>query len=594
MRRFSRPRRRAAVLIVPVTMLLAIAGLTGGSRAATTPVSVFPISGSQVAPPHAQIAFRGLSASQLGPITVTGSRSGKHAGRVLPDSDGKGGSFVPAKAFTPGEVVTVATELNIVGGRNGSFHFTVATPAGRLPDSPFAPSARVGGDVLRFRSRPDLAPAALRVTKRASHTAPGYIFLSPWFGPLQNGPMVVDSGGGLIWFKALPKYNLASDVSVQSLNGQRVLTWWQGYFGAGVGSGVDVINDTAYHQIGVVRAGNGLTADLHDFVITPQGTALVTSEYPVYWNASSIHKSKHAILFDSVVQEIDIKTGLVLFQWDSLDHVPLSSSYAGFPATAGHAFDYFHLNSVQQDRDGSLIISSRSTSAVYKVDHSSGRVIWTLGGKYSSFKLGGGASMAFQHDVIVRANNDGELSAFDNGAGLTNAHRQSRALWLRLDTTHMSATWIGELEHSPSLLAQYAGSVQELPNGDSFIGWGEQNYISEYNSRSQLVFDARFVDVNASYRAYRFSWTGTPQTLPAVAASNSGRRTTVYASWNGATGVASWRVLSGSSATSLRSVATARRSGFETSITISSASYVQVQALDSSGHVLGTSAAVRS
>ena len=55
-------------------------------------------------------------------------------------------------------------------------------------------------------------------------------------------------------------------------------------------------------------------------------------------------------MLDSVVQEIDIKTGLVLYQWDSLDHVPLADSYEAMPATAGGPFDYFHINSVQQQR----------------------------------------------------------------------------------------------------------------------------------------------------------------------------------------------------------------------------------------------------
>src|SRR5262249_23648134 len=157
---------------------------------------------------------------------------------------------------------------------------------------------------------------------------------------------------------------MASNVQVQSLDGHPVLTWWQGYFGAGFGSGEDVINDTAYRQSAVVRAGNGLSADLHEFRLTPQGTALVAAEEPVRWDASKINQSKNAIVYDGVVQEIDIRTGLVLFQWDSLDHVRLSDSYTKFH---GRPYDFFHLNEIEQDSDGSLIVGGRSTSAVYKV-----------------------------------------------------------------------------------------------------------------------------------------------------------------------------------------------------------------------------------
>ena len=571
-------------------------GLIGGtssSTAASSAVSVFPISGSRVAPPHAQISFRGIAPSQIGVVTVTGSRSQAHAGRLKPHSDGRGGSFVPTKAFTPGETVTVTTGLNIVGGKHGTFHFTVASPAGRLPNRPFAPSERVHGDVLQFHSRHDLSPVAVKVTRRDKHIALGYIFLGPEYGPVQSGPMIVDSGGGLVWFKPVPRYDLASDFRVQTYEGKPVLTWWQGYFGAGVGSGVDVINDTAYRQIAVVRAGNGLSADLHEFKLTRQGTALIAAVYPVHWDASSIHRSKHAIVFDCVIQEIDVKTGLVEYQWDSLDHIPLSASYTTFPPKSGAPFDYFHLNSIDQDGDGNLVISARSTSAVYKIDHSTGKVIWTLGGRYSSFKLGAGAATAFQHDVRVRSTNDTRFTAFDNGAGLYNAHSQSRGVILGVDVKHQTVRKLGEFDHSPHLLASFEGNVQSLPGGDSFIGWGQQPYFSEFNFRGQMLFDGHFADTNASYRAYRFRWVGLPQTAPALAASGTGGESRLYVSWNGATQVAHWRVLAGAAPTSLAPVAVASRSGFETAINVAGAHYFAVQGLDGQGHVLGQSATVR-
>jgi hypothetical protein len=582
----------AALIAVLVALLMLAAEPAGGSPTAGPAVSVFPIAGSRLGPPGTQIAFRGVPSNQLGKITVSGSRSGNHTGKVLPDSDGRGGSFVPDKPFTPGERVTVSTGVNIVGGQNGVFHFTVATPAARLPNVGYPTAPRTRGDVLRFRSRPDLTPVAVDVTKRPSHTAHGYVFTAPWRGPLQSGPMVLDSNGGLIWFNPLPGRDIASDVQVQTLNGKPVLTWWQGHFGEDFGSGEDVIDDTAYHQIEAVKAGNGLSADLHEFEITPQGTALIAIEYPVVWDASQIHQSKHAVVFDAVVQEIDVKTGLVLFQWDSLDHVPLADSYTKF--RKGRPYDFFHLNGIEQDDDGNLLISGRSVSALYKVNHSTGAVMWQLGGKRSSFKFGANASFAFAHDPRVRAKHDAAFSIFDNGAGLYNVHKQSRALWLNLNFKTMTATHAREIDHSPSLLAEYAGSVQQLYNGDTFVGWGQRPYFSEYNSKGQLLFDAHFVGRNESYRTYRFRWNGYPTTRPAVAAFSSGRTTTVYVSWNGATGVRRWRILAGTSSSSLKTATTARRTTFETAIKISRQSHVEVQALDGSGRVLGTSAVTAS
>ncbi len=590
---YARPRRVAAISILALAAL-AIVLLSGGSptrsAAATRAVYVYPIAGSQLAPPHSQITFRNVSVSRLGPISVTGSKSGSHSGRVEADSDGRGGSFIPSKGFTPGETVTVRTHLNIYNGHKGTYRFKVATPAGGIPDSPFGPAARVRGDVWNFHSRPDLHPASVRVVHGSSHTDHGYIFVAPEFGPLQKGPEILDSQGHLIWFKSAPGDWMATVVRVQKLYGKNVLTWWQGRFGAGVGAGEDVINDDHYHQIAAVRAGNGLYADLHAFVITPQNTALMAIEEPVRYNASSVGQPTNQVVFNSVVQEIDIKTGLVLFQWDALDHIPLRASYTKFHG-ANHPYDYFHLNSVFRDRDGNIVLSGRSVSSVYKVALSNGHIMWTLGGKHSSFKMEPGASPAFQHDAVPRYHN--VVSVFDNGAGLFNVHSQSRALWVKMNFHNHTASEEKEIFHAPPVLSTYEGTVQQLPGGHTFVGWGHQPYFSEYNGSRQDIFDARFVDNNASFSAYRFRWNGYPQTKPAVAASNSHGRTWVYASWNGATGVHRWRVLAGASSHRLHRVATVRRTNFETAIRISSASYVAVQALTGKNRVLARSSTIR-
>ncbi len=582
--------------LVPVAVLVAgCVGLCLDLFAGSAPVvvSVFPSPGDRVASPQTQIAFRGLPIGQLGKIVVTGSRSGRHAGRVLADSDGRGGSFLPAKPFLPGEAVTVRTALRIDGARNGTFRFTVADPAGAIPLEGLGPAPRVAGDVLTFRSRPDLVPAAVEITKPSADTAQGDIFITPQQGPVQNGPMILAPDGSLVWFDPLPNGDMAADLHVQRYRGKTVLTWWQGYSGAGLGIGEDVIESSSYRQVAVVHAANGLSADLHEFELTPRGTALITAYYPVYWNASSVHGPVRAIVLDSVVQEIDVKTGLLLFQWDSLDHVALGESYEPVPTTPGHPYDYFHVNSVQQERGGDLVISGRNTWAAYEVSPRTGKVIWTLGGKRSSFKLGQGASFAFQHDVLVHRREGGTVTVFDDGAGPPAVHEQSRGLTLKLDPKRKLATVVKQERHSPPLLANFEGGVQLLRGGDLFVGWGQQPYFSEFNSRGQLVFDGRFVDYNSSYRAYRFRWTATPSTLPAIAASSSGQGTSVYVSWNGATTVSSWRLLGGPTPGSLRPVATTLKAGFETQLSAPAAAYVAVQALDARGRVLATSRTVR-
>ncbi|HEV3387558.1 MAG TPA: arylsulfotransferase family protein [Solirubrobacteraceae bacterium] len=589
-------RSSSAIAFVAALVGLGVAGCGSAQITRTAPpmVSVFPIPGDRVASPQTQIAFRGLPIRQVRKLVVTGSRTGVHAGRLESDSDHDGGSFLPAKPFDPGEVVTVSTGLHILGASAGTFHFTVAAPSGSIPATPLPPAGRVPGDELTFQSRPDLTPASVEITQEDPAPGPDGddIFITPQQGPTQNGAMILDKQGTLVWFQPVPQGDMAADLQVQTYEGQHVLTWWQGYSGAGVGAGEDVIENSAYRQIAVVHAANGLFADLHEFRLTPHGTALITAYYPVFWNATDVHMSPRQVVLDSVVQEIDVKTGLLLFQWDSLDHVPLSDAYEPAVTSAGAPFDYFHINSVQLQPDGNLLISARNTWAAYEVDHRTGQVVWTLGGKNSSYKLGSGAEFAFQHDVRLHTDTDPTVTLFDDGAGPPKVHSESRGMVVRLDDKNMTATLVDQQVHSPALAASFEGNVQELPGGDDFLGWGQQPYFSEYNDHGQVVFDGRFVGNNSSYRAYRFPWIGTPTTLPSVTTTTSGATTNVYVSWNGATKVASWRVLAGASGDALQAVATAAKQGFETQVTIAAQPYVEVQALDSAGRVLATSSIV--
>jgi hypothetical protein len=289
---------------------------------------------------------------------------------------------------------------------------------------------------------------------------------------------------------------------------------------------------------------------------------------------------------DSLIQEIDVRTGLVRYEWTSLDHVGLNESYER-PGTSSTSwpFDYFHINSVNLDDDGSLLISSRNTWTVYDLDLGSGRVIWRLGGKLSSFRQGAQTRTAWQHDPSELP--DGAISIFDNGASPA-VRKESRVLVLSVDPVHRVATVVAQITHGPPVLAESQGSVQPLADGNLFVGWGQVPDLSEYGPQGQLLFDAHLPANAESYRAYRFAWQGTPAHRPAFAV--NGR--TVYASWNGAGAVASWEVLAGGAAGSLQPVASAARSGFETAIALPAGAtgpIVEVEALGAGGEVLGVS-----
>jgi hypothetical protein len=247
---------------------------------------------------------------------------------------------------------------------------------------------------------------------------------------------------------------------------------------------------------------------------------------------------------------------------------------------------------VEPDHHGNLIISSRNTWTVYKVSGRDGHVIWTLGGKHSTFRLSPQARFAFQHDVRVRAAGDQVLTLFDNGAGPPDIDTQSRGLTLRLDMKRKVAALLGVDQHSPPLLAHFEGNVQDLPGGGQFMGWGQRPYFTLF-AGGRVLIDGHFVDENPSYRAFLEPWNATPSDPPAIAATRSPQGMTVYVSWNGATDVSRWRVLTGSRPGALTATAPVRRTGFETSISLPAAPYVAVQALNAAGHMLGTSRTIR-
>ncbi|MEJ7842031.1 MAG: arylsulfotransferase family protein [Rubrobacter sp.] len=458
-----------------------------------------------------------------------------------------------------------------------------------------ASPARVG-QTWAFRSRPDLTPPPVEVTTPARGTAQGYVLAAAKNGPgeeypAQDGPMILDNEGRPVWFRPVPSEEQdAMDFRVQRYRGEPVLTWWEGVHG-GFGRGEYLIFDESYREVARFGAGNGYEGDHHEFLITDRDTALVLIYHKVPMDLSAVGGPKEGEALDGIAQEIDIETGEVLFEWHSLEHVGLDESLYEPPPDLENAFDYFHINSIEEDGDGHLLVSARRTSTVYKIDRKTGEIIWRLGGEKSNFEMGEGARFAYQHDA--RRQPDGTISIFDNrGAGMD---QQSRGIVLELDEDAMKATLAREYTHPDAPFATYQGNVQVLGNGNVFVGWGSAPYLSEYDGDGRLLFDARFPSDVESYRAFRHPWKGLPKDRPAVAVESGPEgRATLYASWNGATEVAVWEVLAGPGPDGLEAVGSAPRKGFETTIALRTEEpYVAARARDRSGRVLGTSEAVR-
>jgi hypothetical protein len=577
------------VLAGLAAMALFVAPAEGASA-----VIISPLNGTPDASPQTQISFLGAPIGEISHVSVVGSRSGGHTGKLKAYASSPGASFLPSRPFTQGERVTASALV----GRSGhtehvSTTFTVARLSGYRAAAGTPLRLSKAGLVQSFVSAPSLQPPSVQVTVNSPQASPGDVFLTPSHGYGQPGAMILNSAGGLVWFHPAPSGEIDADLQVQSLYGQPVLVWWQGKVppSLGVGFGEDQIYSTSYKPLGTVTAGNGYQADLHEMQITPQGSAYVTAYTLVDADLSSAGGARDGVLQDAVLQEVDVKTGLVMYEWHAYGHVALSDSYSDPPSTAAQPWDFFHLNSISLDPwgDGNFIISARNTWAAYEINRASGAVLWRLGGKHSSFKMGPGTGTAYQHDVRWQANDT--LTVFDDGA-TPKVHSESRAITERINWKRREVELVGRDVHTPALLAGSQGNDQVLPNGNSFVGWGEAPYVTELSPSGAVLFDAHLPYPGDSYRAYRFPWSATPATPPALAVkSSAATAATVYASWNGATGVSNWVVLAGASSTSLAPIATVASSGFETAVPVSSAgAYFAVQALGSSGQLLGTSA----
>jgi hypothetical protein len=451
---------------------------------------------------------------------------------------------------------------------------------------------RSGGAAVktRFATQPKWQVPPVRVDHAPDGVAPGYVLAAPFTlgsppGAPVSGPVILDNAGEPVWYLPLPRLE-AHNLRVQTYHGRPVLTWYEGLFGGSYG-GSCVIYDFAYNELKRVRGGHGLSCDLHEFLLTPKGTALMAIA------AAVPQPGGGPPIVEGVVQEREVDSGKVLFEWHSLDHVPVAESYRSDVTPAGN-IDYFHLNSIDLDTDGNYLVSARHTSTVYKLDRRSGGIIWRLGGKESDFTLGDGASFAFQHDA--RRQKDGTITLFDNGAtgpGAEQVESASRPIRLRVDATHRTVSLVREYVPEQARSSDAMGNLQVLPDGGVFVGWGTAGGWTEFAPDGSVRYDASFADGRASYRVYRFPWRGVPDSVPTIVLERVAGGLTAHVSWNGSTQVASWRLLGGKAPRALTRLAQVRRSGFETSLSVpSTPAHVAVAALDAHGKELARTATI--
>jgi Arylsulfotransferase (ASST) len=465
---------------------------------------------------------------------------------------------------------------------------------------------------LSYVSAPTLHPPKLSTLSSAAgrKLAPGYFMIAN-FKDIglsakidgQGGPLILDNQLRPVWFQPVPTSDYALNLRTQTFAGKPALSWWQGVLNneGVVSSGEDVVVNQQYKTVARLKGADGWVLTPHEFLISGDNAWVTANEFVSGVNLTQFGGPANGVIIDSAVQEYSLKTGKLEYSWAAYGggHIPLSEAATTGGATIAtspaNAWDPYHINSINLVGNGEFLVSMRNTWGGYLVNASTSQIIWTLGTRAnSSFSFGSGASFEWQHDMELHSGN--QVSLFDDaccalgGSQFTKPFGSSRGLVLSLNTTAHTAAVVHQYVHSPALQTSTQGNTQVLPDGDAVVGWGAEPYLTEYTSSGKVLLDATMPGPDISYRAYVESWVGTPSYPPSGAGRETSGHTTIYASWNGATKVAKWRVLGGPSARQLKAVATVARGGFETPVKLAhNYRQYQVDALDSHGHVLGRS-----
>ncbi|MCX4092696.1 arylsulfotransferase family protein [Nocardia sp. alder85J] len=373
---------------------------------------------------------------------------------------------------------------------------------------PLLPSSPIGALTYTVRvNKPEGGPGYIYYTTGLSAAAvvPGLSRILSDVPVARPANVVLDKSGRELWRYDPPAGQDVSNFRAQTYQGERVLTWWQGTSQSGHGAGVDYIADEHGHVIRTLTPGDGLDADVHEFRLTPDGRALITSYRRQTADLTAIGGPANGTMLDAIASVVDVATGRVLFRWSAAEHVPLADTTEPDTLSGGGDYDPYHMNSISLDPRGNLLISLRNTSAVYDVDIRSGAIDWQLGGKHSTLDLGPGIEFAYQHDAEF-ADAD-TVRLFDNNSSGSHTLGHSSVEWIRVDPREHRATLVRNQPHPDGLVAFAMGDAQGLDNGDTFVGWGMAPHISEFSPAGDLVYDAALP--MGTYRAYLEDWVPT-------------------------------------------------------------------------------------
>ncbi|KAI4707633.1 hypothetical protein J4E89_007738 [Alternaria sp. Ai002NY15] len=454
-----------------------------------------------------------------------------------------------------------------------------------------------------YRSNEDVKPPQMQINRNGTALMSGHVFLGinglPTSG--QNWPAIFefsdDRMGSLVW---TGNYSEPFDFKTQTYKGEPVLTLWSGELLNGYGRGSYHILNQSYDEIAhfqVSRFGDEM-GDIHEFLITADDTAIVLIYHGIPWDLTASGGVESGWLFENTFQEINIETGNIVFEWNASTHVGINESYNSLPSDVGQSeeapWDYFHINSVEKDKNGDYLVSARVMDCIYKISGQDGSIIWRLQGRQSDFDVDPAVTFAFQHDARWVDEDQTRMTLFDNGPTETIGY--SRGLLLDVNQDEKTVKLITEFTNLGKTFGTFEGSLQAIdPSNETtnfMLGFGSQPYFTELDHEGNVLLDVQFGKSNVvnAYRAYRQQWEGRPSTKPDVHWDQDGNA--AFFSWNGATEVESWVVCTANASDSRTwtNVTVARRTGFETTINLQDVElegFVRGKAVSGDGTALG-------
>lgn len=431
-------------------------------------------------------------------ILVTGSKSGRHFGEVIQVENGSKLIFKPDIPFMYGEKVTVEinnTSLNRYLPSN-NFKTEFSTSKGKVY---YNPSVSSDDGIYKQTDNPLLSPP-LNVTI-SDNPSTGYIFTSPWNS--YTTFLVLNNDGTEYWSGAYS--SLAGDFKKQK---------------NGLYSYYTNVNSTHYvmnHNFQVINyyMCSGYNADIHDFLMLDNGNVLMMAYDPQTVDMSEIVTGGHpdATVIGFIIQELDANRNVV-FQWRSWDHFEITD--ATHENLLDSVVDYVHGNAFEIDYDNNILLSSRHLDEITKINHSTGNIIWRLGGKNNQFTFIGD-TLKFSHQHDIRRLPNGNITLFDNGNYHPVPH--TRVLEYRLDEINKTAELEWQYRNNPDIFSPWGGNAQRLPGGNTLIGWGGASVaVSEVTPAGNIALQGSFPANIFSYRSYKFDLTltsaGISQTVP--------------------------------------------------------------------------------